>query len=364
MLTSLFALCCLLSSRLFSPLLSLPDRISLRHSETLIGFVCRLDSTGTDSFSGDSRKTRATINTSHCNFPSRLCLPSCSRSVLSKRRSHSPASRLAIPSVDSSSVSGPLVSTALYMRDFNVSDHIAPGGVFLSATSRSGLEEEDIRPNFQWVLPMDFPQDVSPISSPINFSLLFKVCPNVKNEDMLQITMVLGDWSFLAEILFGFTRFSGSGITRLYLSSGMHLPFGSPGSVLFRSSSSFEEKLLPLQPLPMGRDVSSTLWSSVCFSIFIGLLSCGMVSMGPEDAIEITSVVLVDEIWTSTSRYVIIFQLSDFVVKASSTHSSIVLNPLSSSVEDLSCLAYLCFVCYVYWQRGWIIPFFYCIEED
>lgn len=133
MLMSQFVLCYLFSSCLFSSLLSLPDRFSLLHSETFIGFDCRLDSTGTDSFSGDSRKTRATrtdsfsgdsrktrttrtdsfsgdsrktITTFHRNFPSRLCHPSCPRSVHSQRRSPSPASRLAVLSIDSSSVSG------------------------------------------------------------------------------------------------------------------------------------------------------------------------------------------------------------------------------------------------------------------
>ncbi|KAL0643989.1 hypothetical protein Bca4012_042279 [Brassica carinata] len=100
-----------------------------------------------------------------------------------------------------------------------------------------------------------------------------------------------------------------------------------------------------------------------CFSFLIGLLSCVAVSTGPEDAIEITSGFLVDEVWTSTSLYVTIIQLFDFVMKATSTHSSTVSNSLSSSIEDLSCLVYLCVVCYVYGQRGWIIPSIYCSDE-
>ncbi|KAH0894376.1 hypothetical protein HID58_056805 [Brassica napus] len=44
-------------------------------------------------------------------------------------------------------------------------------------------------------------------------------------------------------------------------------------------------------------------------------------------------------------------QLSDFVVKAHSTHSSFVSNSLSSSIEDLSFLDYLCVVCYAYDQE-------------
>ncbi|CAN6867110.1 unnamed protein product [Brassica oleracea] len=68
------------------------------------------------------------------------------------------------------------------------------------------------------------------------------------------------------------------------------------------------------------RSYSSVSLPSVCFSFLIGLLSCVAVSTGPEDAIEITSFFLVDEVWTSTSLYVTIIQLSDFVVKATSTH--------------------------------------------
>ncbi|KAG5393948.1 hypothetical protein IGI04_023911 [Brassica rapa subsp. trilocularis] len=102
---------------------------------------------------------------------------------------------------------------------------------------------------------------------------------------------------------------------------------------------------------------------SFSFSLLTGLLPCGAVCTGPEGAIETTSVFLVGEDCFSTSL-VTIFQLSDFVVKAFPTHSSTISNSLSSSVEDLSRLAYLCIAFYAYGQRGWIIPSFYCMEED
>ncbi|CAN6878493.1 unnamed protein product, partial [Brassica oleracea] len=143
-----------------------------------------------------------------------------------------------------------------------------------------------------------------------------------------------------------FNRIYPSRITRSYLSFGKILPVGSPGLVILRSSSSVSLSLL-----------------SVCFSSLIGLSSCVAISTGSEDATESTSVVLVDEVWTSTSHYVTILQLSDFVVKAHSTHSSFVSNSLSSSVEDLSFLDYLCVVCYAYDQRGCIIPSCYCNEK-
>ncbi|CAF1777860.1 unnamed protein product [Brassica napus] len=81
--------------------------------------------------------------------------------------------------------------------------------------------------------------------------------------------------------------------------------YSPPVSVLFQSTSS-EEKVSPSCPLPMERGVSSDSFPSVCFSSLIGLLSCGAVSTGPEDAIETTLVVFVGEVWTSTSLYVTI----------------------------------------------------------
>ncbi|KAF2615271.1 hypothetical protein F2Q70_00007843 [Brassica cretica] len=105
------------------------------------------------------------------------------------------------------------------------------------------------------------------------------------------------------------------------------------------------------QPASSNRNspsISSVLVPSVCFSFLIGLSSCVAVSTGPKNAIEITLVVLVDEVWTSTSHYVTILQLFDFVVKALPTHSSTVSNSLSSLVEYLSYLAYLC----VDWEWG------------
>ncbi|CAN6806161.1 unnamed protein product [Brassica oleracea] len=64
---------------------------------------------------------------------------------------------------------------------------------------------------------------------------------------------------------------------------------------------------------------------------------------------------LVYESWSSKSLYVTTSMLSDFVVKATPTHSNFVSNPLSSSFEELSCLVYIVVV-YVFNQRGWLIP--------
>ena len=95
----------------------------------------------------------------------------------------------------------------------------------------------------------------------------------LKNEKVFQIVTVFGDWVSLSEM---------SGVLTL---------------VLFRPFSSAEETLLPPYLFPLDIGVSSVLVPSVCFSFLIGLPSCVAVSTGPEDAIDITLVVLVDEVW-------------------------------------------------------------------
>ncbi|CDY52788.1 BnaCnng23330D [Brassica napus] len=169
--------------------------------------------------------------------------------------------------------------------------------------------------------------------------------------------------SSTGDLFHGADEWPKSFVIRPMLTALIELPEGLPGSVLIRSFSSFEEKLLPPYLLSIERGVPSVSLLSVCFSFFIVLLSCVAVSTGPEDANEITLIFLVDEVWTLTSHYVTTLPLFDFVVKVPSTHSSTVLNSLSSSIEDLSCLVYLCVVCYVYGQRGWIIPSIYCSDE-
>ncbi|WZZ85993.1 hypothetical protein YC2023_114572 [Brassica napus] len=103
-----------------------------------------------------------------------------------------------------------------------------------------------------------------------------------------------------------------------------------------------------------GEDFSAST-SGKCSSFYTVLLSYVAVCMGPEDASETTSVYLVGENWVSMSL-VTNFQLSYFVVKLLSTHSSFALNSLSSSHEDLSILASFAYVVYAYDQRGCLIP--------
>lgn len=95
----------------------------------------------------------------------------------------------------------------------------------------------------------------------------------------------------------------------LYFSFLKNFSVGSPGSVLFRSSSLSKKKSLPSYPISLERDYYSASLPSVCFSFLISLLSYIAVSTGREDAIEIISLVLVDDVWTSTSHYVTILKL-------------------------------------------------------
>ncbi|KAG5387883.1 hypothetical protein IGI04_029424 [Brassica rapa subsp. trilocularis] len=107
------------------------------------------------------------------------------------------------------------------------------------------------------------------------------------------------------------------------------------------SSSSCEERRLPLYLLSVkGTKVSVSSPSSL-FSLNTILLSCVAVSTGPEDANENTSGFLVGAGWSSTSQSKVTnSQLADFVVQAPLTHSSSASNPLSSSHEDLSASVY------------------------
>ncbi|KAF3550155.1 hypothetical protein DY000_02004730 [Brassica cretica] len=73
--------------------------------------------------------------------------------------------------------------------------------------------------------------------------------------------------------------------------------------------------------LSMKGEDFSAFTSGKCSSFYAVLLSYVVVCTGPEDASETTSVYLVGENWVSTSL-VTNFQLSDFVVKLLSTHSS------------------------------------------
>ena len=108
----------------------------------------------------------------------------------------------------------------------------------------------------------------------------------------------------------------------------------------------------------MNGDALSDSLLSPRFNLLTGLLLCVAVCTGPESAIETTSVFLVGEGCPSTSL-VTISQLSDFVV-ASSTHSNFVLNSLSTSYGDLSCLISFFILVYDLSSRRCLIPSFPC----
>ncbi|KAF3525822.1 hypothetical protein F2Q69_00048753 [Brassica cretica] len=124
------------------------------------------------------------------------------------------------------------------------------------------------------------------------------------------------------------------------------------------SSSVVESTSLPFL-LSMNGENFSDSFPSISFSLLTGLLPCGAVCTGPEGAIETTSVSLVGEDCLSTSL-VTISQLSDFVVKALSTHSNLALNSMSTSYEDLSCLVLFAIVVHELFLRGCLIPSWLC----
>ena len=123
------------------------------------------------------------------------------------------------------------------------------------------------------------------------------------------------------------------------------------------SSSSYEERRLPLYLLSVNGAKVSVSSPSILFSLNTILLFCVAVSTGPEDANENTSGFLVGAGWSSTSQSKVTnSQLADFVVQAPLTHSSSASNPLSSSYEDLSASVSFIFVFNAFYQRGCLIP--------
>ncbi|CAG7883995.1 unnamed protein product, partial [Brassica rapa] len=139
-------------------------------------------------------------------------------------------------------------------------------------------------------------------------------------------------------------------------------PMGSPGSPSSPLAYFCLEKRTFSSTTSLLRSVSlpNIKWKCSSISITV-LLSCVAARSGPEDATDFVSTIFRGADWVLTSPlYVTISQLSDFVVKALSTHSSFVLNSLSSSHEELSCLSTCVIVFYLLNQRGWSIPSFYC----
>ncbi|KAF8105763.1 hypothetical protein N665_0156s0017 [Sinapis alba] len=155
--------------------------------------------------------------------------------------------------------------------------------------------------------------------------------PKFFKEDECQISTGLSVWSHISPYFF----------------SGMILSVGSRNLVLISSSLFWKTCLLPQFLLLIKGDVFSVLLSRYSFRFLTGLSSYVAVCTGPEDAIETILIFLVGESCLSTSLVTILL-LSDFVVKASSTHSSLVLNPLSSSsFEDFSCLTFYASIVYL-----------------
>lgn len=89
-----------------------------------------------------------------------------------------------------------------------------------------------------------------------------------------------------------------------------HLPVGSSGPALSSSASFLRSAFLPFS------------WRCLSISITV-LLSCGVVRLGPEDAVEFVSTNFRGVDWISTSQFKVnISSLFYHVVKATLTHSS------------------------------------------
>ena len=102
-------------------------------------------------------------------------------------------------------------------------------------------------------------------------------------------------------------------------------------------------------------------WPSIFITV---LLFCVVVCLGSEDATDFVSMILRGADWVLTlPLYVNIFQLFDFVVKTLSTHSSFVLNLLSSSHEVLSCLSACVFVVLYFESKKMVFPLFIVTER-
>ncbi|KAG5394970.1 hypothetical protein IGI04_024933 [Brassica rapa subsp. trilocularis] len=189
---------------------------------------------------------------------------------------------------------------------------------------RSGWSMGDVSPSSftAWARPMENIQDVSSSSSP---AFVGKVWPIIN-------FMV---WVLLARVIRSSNGFIGI-LNRIFQRLMFYLSFLKSS---ISSSSSCEERRLPLYLLSVkGAKVSVSSPSSL-FSLNTILLFCVAVSTGPEDANENTSGFLVGAGWSSTSQSKVTnSQVADFVVQAPLTHSSSASISLSSSHEDLSAL--------------------------
>ncbi|KAG2330182.1 hypothetical protein Bca52824_001362 [Brassica carinata] len=175
-----------------------------------------------------------------------------------------------------------------------------------------------------------------------------------------QLTLMWGGLVSLTNLLKMFSGFTGL-FTETNLHSKHHLSCSKSSLSFHLPVDSLGPSLSPFASF-LRSNFPPTLWRCLSISITI-LLSCGAVCSGPEDAAEFVSMSFRGADWMSTS-HVTIFLLSDHVVKAILTHSSIVLSSLSSSsFEDLSFLFYAVVV-YVFNQRGWTIPSIICNQAS
>ncbi|KAF8093542.1 hypothetical protein N665_0383s0167 [Sinapis alba] len=176
----------------------------------------------------------------------------------------------------------------------------------------------------------------------------------------LHIVFGLLDWisGFLAKVGLHITPYLSYPKSLLFI----QLPMGSSGLPSSPVAYICLEKQTVSSATSLLRSVSlpNVKWKCPSISITV-LLSCVAVRSGPEDATDFISTIFRGADWVLTSPlFVTISQPIDVVVKALSTHLSFVLNSVSSSHVELSCLSAYVIVFYLLNQKGWYIPSFYC----
>ncbi|KAG2245358.1 hypothetical protein Bca52824_092782 [Brassica carinata] len=343
---------------------------------SLVAFSGGLDNTGSVWFSGGSRSTstyRSSASSPAARYLDSLFVPCRSASLVSINISQrfptedfrrnlppfhpqlvlqSPLPSRQVLVLEASTVDRPRSSADIFAAPSSIDgagSHVDSGEYHSSSNSpclvtgesplNSGmnkLSNSSIKRPFNskprrvslWAWPFKNHESINDLVGPPNFN---------------PMSMVFDDLFCVATVQKISGGFTGLFILRvmLYLSLvKSSLPMGSSGW-------SLPPSILPLLPF------SSEEWfsSSYLFSLKGDDYPNSMSSFGFS--------FLISEDWFSTSLYVTISLLSDFVVKAISTHSSFVSNLLLSSFEELSCLCFIVVV-YAFNRRGWIIPSDHC----
>ncbi|CAN6973493.1 unnamed protein product, partial [Brassica oleracea var. botrytis] len=191
---------------------------------------------------------------------------------------------------------------------------------------RSDERDADISPSisFIWTKPIQFSKGVSPFSISQNINLNERTKPRT----CLLVLVIFNSFSMSLD---GFTK----PLIQTIVNTISYPSIQKRSLLLWLSVDS---------PIPSSsktfsmRSVISPAIKQTKLSKFLTvLLSCGAVRMGPEDATDFVSMIFRGVDCLSTSRYnVTKFQLSDFAVNLTVTHSGFTQNSLSFYHRDFS----------------------------